>query len=136
MPHKFAEASFHATAVLYTAGTVAQISRLVFNFSWQYMPFFFDWVIIVIGTFGVVGLTLSSRQIAYRGYWEKVVHVLIIFHLLLSVVMHIWAVVVGHHEMFGVFPYGYSYFAAVYFGLFAWRQWTVRLRAQAYAGAT
>ena len=100
------------------------------------MPFFIDWVIIVIGTFGVIGLTLSARQIAYRGTWEKVVHVLIIFHLLLSVVMHIWAVLVGHHEMFGVFPYEYSYFAAVYFGLFAWRQWTIRLRTQEYAGAT
>jgi len=130
MPRKLAETIFHATAVLYTGGCIAQISHLVFKFSWQYMPFFVDWVIIVVGSSGAIALTLCTSQIAYRGTWERIVHVLIIIHLLVSVVMHIWALVAGHHNMFGVFPYEYSYLAAAYFGLFAWRQWTIRFNAR------
>lgn len=128
---RFVRASFHATAVLYTGGAVAQILHLVLDFPWREMPFLMDWIIIVIGSLGVVGLSLSWRRIAFRGAWEKVVHLLIAIHLLASVVTHVWAIVVRHHEMFGAFPDGYSYFAAAYFGLFAWRQWTVRFVAAA-----
>jgi hypothetical protein len=91
------------------------------------MPFWVDWALIVLGTYGGAGLILYSRQIAWRGTWEKVVHWLIVTHLLVSVVVHVWIVIVGSHEFFTVFPYGYSYFAAAYFACFAWRSWTMRL---------
>ena len=39
-----------------------------------------DWVIIGLGSVGALGLVLGSRDIAYRGSWEKIVHGLIIVH--------------------------------------------------------
>ena len=62
----------------------------------------------------------------YRGWWEKPVHFLIITHLIASVALHLWAIYTQSHDIFGVFPYEYSYFALVYFVFFAWRSWTVR----------
>ncbi len=114
-------------AVVYTGGTVAQSLRLVFAFDLQYMPFWIDWALVVLGTYGGVGLVLYAGQVAWRGAWEKVVHGLIATHLLVSVVVHAWVVVVGSHEFFTNFPYEYSYFAVVYFGFFAWRSWTMKL---------
>lgn len=119
----------HAVAIVYTGGTVAQILKLVFAFGWEYMPFWVDWALIVLGTYGGVGLLLFMRHVTWRGTWEKIVHGLIAAHLLVSVIVHVRVVVVGSHEFFTIFPYEYSYFAVVYFAFFAWRSWTMRLRA-------
>ena len=114
-------------AVVYTGGTVAQALKLVFAFGWEYMPFWVDWALIVLGTYGGIGLIVFAGQIAWRGAWERVVHWLIAVHLLVSVGVHAWVVVVGSHEFFTAFPYEYSYFAVAYFGFFAWRSWTMKL---------
>ncbi len=50
-----------------------------------------------------------------------------LIHLSISVVVHVWILAVRSHEVFKVFPYGYSYLAAAYFAFFAWRSWTLRL---------
>ena len=116
-----------AVAVVYTGGTLAQSLKLVFAFGWEYMPFWVDWALIVLGTYGGLGLILFAGQIAWRGAWEKVVHGLIAAHLLVSVGVHAWVVIIGSHEFFTVFPYEYSYFAVAYFAFFAWRSWTMKL---------
>ena len=131
---QFVVLSLRAAAVLYTAGTLAQVLRLSFAFPLTEMPFAVDWVIIGLGSVGALGLVLGSRDIAYRGSWEKIVHWLIIVHLGISVLMHLWAVVRGDHEMFRIFSYQYSAVAVVYFAFFAWRQWTVRLEGDGFAG--
>jgi len=132
----YRETFSRAVAVVYTGGTIAQSLKLILAFGWEYMPFWVDWALIVLGTYGGVGLILFSQQIAWRGAWEKVVHWLIATHLLVSVAVHAWIVVIGSHEFFTVFPYEYSYFAVAYFALFAWRSWTMRLVPQSGAYAT
>ena len=91
------------------------------------MPYIIDWVIVVLGSIGATTLILQTRNIEYRGWWEKPVHFLIIVHLAVSVVLHAWTVYIQNHEIFAAFPFEYSYFAIVYFVFFAWRSWTVRL---------
>ena len=117
-------------AVVYTGGTVAQVLRLLVGHSFNFndMPFWVDWALVVLGSYGGIGLLVFARQVDYRGVWEKVVHGLIAAHLLVSVVVHLWAIVVHSHAMFAVFPYGYSFFATAYFAAFAWRSWTMRLK--------
>ena len=90
--------------------------------------FFPDWGVVLLGTPGMVGLVLYANEIEYRGLWEKVVHWLIVAHLFLSVVLHVWILVERTHEMLSVFSLEYSYFALGYFGLFAWRSWTMKLK--------
>ncbi len=115
-------------ALLYTAGTVMQVLQLIVRFDWQDMPFFADVAIVGAGAYGGLGLVVFAREIAYRGTWERVVHGLMILHLLASVALHVWILAAGSHAVLAIFPYGYSFFAAAYFGLFAWRAWTMRLR--------
>jgi hypothetical protein len=91
------------------------------------MPFWVDWALIVLGTYGGVGLIVFARQIAWRGVWEKAAHALIVTHLLVSVGVHARTVAIGSHEFFTKFPYEYSYFAVAYFAFFAWRSWTMKL---------
>lgn len=114
-------------AVIYTGGTVAHLLRLALDFTWRDMPFFVDWLLVVLGPVGVAGLVASRERIRYRGAWERATHWLIVAHLSVSVAVHVWILAVGSHRVLAPFPYGYSYFALVYFAFFAWRSWTVRL---------
>ena len=123
---RLAKISFHATAVVYTGGTVAQLSKLYFAFRWSEMPFLIDWLIIFLGSIGLSGLIWFHRSISYRGKWERILHWAIVFHLASSIALHVWTIVQGHHAFYAAFPYNYSYFAVFYFGLFAWRSWTVK----------
>lgn len=117
----------HAVAVLYTGGTVAQLLKLVYAFPWQDMPFVIDWLIVILGTIGVISLTTQTRYIDYRGRWEKPLHFLIMTHLGISVILHLWTIYVQNHDVYAVFPLWYSYFALFYFALFSWRSWTIKL---------
>ena len=115
-------------AVVYTAGTMAHIVRLVVRFGFDEMPFFPDWGVVLLGTPGVVGLVLYANEVDYRGVWENAVHWLVVAHLFVSVCLHVWILIAQTHEMLSVFSLEYSYFALVYFGFFAWRSWTMKLK--------
>lgn len=118
----------HVVALIYTAGGSFQIYRSIYGFDLNDMPYEMDWVIMVLGTYGGIGLLRFAREIDYRGVWEKVIHWLIVIHLLGSVVIHAWMVGARSHGFLEVFPIEYSYFAVAYFGVFAWRMWRVRLK--------
>ncbi len=118
----------HVVAAIYTAGAVFHVVRVVIRLDLQDMPYFPDVMIVVLGSWAVVGMLLFAREIEYRGRWEHVVHWLIVAHLGLSVLLHAWILIVRSHAAVAVFSISYSYFGALYFGLFAWRSWTMRLR--------
>lgn len=118
---------FHAVAVLYTGGSIAQLLKVIYDFPWQEMPYVIDWLIIILGTIGMITLAIQTRNIDYRGWWEKPVHFLIIAHLGVSVLLHLWTIYIQNHDLYAAFPLGYSYFALMYFVFFAWRSWTVTL---------
>lgn len=115
-------------AIVYTGGTLAHAVRLVVRFGFDEMPFFPDWGVVLLGTPGAIGLYLFRDEIEYRGGWERLVHWLIFAHLSVSVLVHVWILAVRSHEMLAVFSLEYSYFALLYFALFAWRSWTLRLK--------
>ena len=117
-------------AMVYTAGTVVHILRLIFRFGLTNMPFEIDWVVVSLGPIGVIGLIVFSRHVYYRGRWEHITHWLIVIHLLISVALHAWILAVRSHEALSIFGYSYSYFATVYFAFFAWRSWTMRFKPE------
>jgi hypothetical protein len=121
-------ASPKIVALIYTGGTAAHVFRLAVGCTWRDMPFFVDWILVVLGPVGAVGLVWLKDEVLYRGWWEKATHWLIVVHLSVSVAVHLWILVAGSHEVLSVFPYGYSYLGVVYFAFFAWRSWTLRLR--------
>ena len=120
-----ARLGLHAVAALYTGGSIAHLLRLIYELPLQDMPYIIDWAIVILGSLGATTLIIQTGRISYRSWWEKPVHFLIIIHLLISVVLHLWAIYFQSHNVFDVFSYEYSYFALAYFVLFAWRSWTV-----------
>jgi hypothetical protein len=118
----------HLVAVVYTGGTIAHVARLALRFGFEEMPFLPDWGVVLLGTPGVVGLVLYAGEVDYRGRWEVLVHWLIVAHLSVSVVLHVWILAVQTHEMLSIFTLEYSYFALAYFGFFAWRSWSMKLK--------
>ncbi len=117
-------------ALTYTAGTAVHILRLIVRFDLTDMPFLVDWVVVILGPIGVIGLLVFSKHVHYRGRWEPVTHWLIIIHLFISVVVHAWILAVRSHQTLSIFAYSYSYFATVYFAFFAWRSWTMRFKPE------
>jgi hypothetical protein len=124
----------HAVATLYSGGSVAQLLKLVYDFPWQEMPFIIDWLIAILGTIGLTTLATQTRSIEYRGRWEKPVHFVIIAHLGVSVILHLWTIYIQNHDLYAAFPLAYSYFALAYFVFFAWRSWTVKLVSRGNSG--
>ena len=116
--------------MVYTAGTVVHILRLIFRFGLTNMPFEIDWVVVSLGPIGVIGLIVFSKHVCYRGRWEPITHWLIIIHLFISVVLHVWILATRSHQALSIFAYNYSYFATVYFAFFAWRSWTIRFKPE------
>ncbi len=116
--------------MIYTGGTVAHVLRLIFRPDLTDMPFWIDWVLVILGPIGVIGLVVFSKHLHYRGLWEHITHWLIFAHLSSSVIFHVWIIAVRSHQAVSIFPYGYSYFATVYFAFFAWRSWTMRFKPE------
>ncbi len=117
-------------AMIYTGGTVAHVLRLIFRPDLTEMPFWIDWVLVILGPIGATGLVVYATNVRYRGRWEHITHWLIFVHLSISVVFHVWIIAVRSHDAVSVFPYNYSYFAAGYFAFFAWRSWTIRFKSK------
>ncbi len=117
-------------AMIYTGGTVAHVLRLIFRPDLTDMPFWIDWVLVILGPIGVIGLVVFSKHLHYRGRWEHITHWLIFVHLSISLIFHVWIIAVRSHDAVSVFGYTYSYFAALYFGFFAWRAWTMRFKPE------
>ena len=131
-----AKFGLHAVAALYSGGTVAQLLKLLYDFPWQKMPFIIDWLIVILGTIGIVALATQTRHVDYRGWWERPIHFLIIAHWGVSVVLHLWTIYVQNHDLYAAFPREYSYFALAYFAFFAWRSWTIKVRNNEVASNT
>ncbi len=125
--HRFRATFGHVVAVIYTAGTVFHVVRVIIRLELAGMPFLPDWILVVLGSYGAAGLVRFAGEVVYRGRWEVVIHWLIVCHMLVSVALHAWILAVGSHDVLSVFSIEYSYFGAAYFGFFAWRSWTMRL---------
>jgi protein-S-isoprenylcysteine O-methyltransferase Ste14 len=117
-----------AAGMLYTAGALVHVWRIASGLSLLDMPWQVDWTILLVGSVAGVGLVRFRHEIAYRGMWERVVHWLMVVHLLASVVLHSVLLATASHAPLGVFPLWYSGLAAGYFALFAARAWTMRTR--------
>ena len=127
-------ASFqHVVAAVYTVGTVFHLVRIAVRLDLRDMPYFPDVLILLLGSWGAVGMLVFTKEVQFRGTWELVVHWLIVFHLVMSVALHAWILYVQSHAAVAIFSIGYSYFGAAYFAFFAWRSWTMRLTPPAQA---
>ena len=99
----------------YIGGTILHILRLIYDFPIAELPFEVDWVIVLIGGYGGLGLIIFANKVPFKNTWDKIVYGLLIFHLDGSVIVHTYILYIGNHDSLSIFPYWYSIIAVAYF---------------------
>ena len=99
----------------YVGGTVIHILRLLYDLSYEEMPFETDWLVVVVGGYAGLGLIIYANRIPFKNIWDKIIYGLLIFHLDGSVILHAYILLTGSHDILGIFPYWYSFIAVGYF---------------------
>lgn len=99
----------------YIGGTILHLLRLIYAFSTEQIPWPVDWVVVLVGGYGGLGLIIFAHKISFKNIWDKMAYGLLIFHLDGSVIVHAYILYIGNHDVLSVFPYGYSYIAVAYF---------------------
>jgi len=79
------------------------------------MPWEVDWVVVLIGGYGGLGLIIFANKIPFKNSWDKTAYGLLIFHLDGSVIVHAYIIYAGNHNVLGIFPVWYSFIAVGYF---------------------
>jgi len=99
----------------YVGGTVIHILRLIYDFSLEEFPFEADWLVVVVGGYAGLGLIIYANRIPFKNIWDKIIYGLLIFHLDGSVILHVYILLTGSHDILNIFPYWYSFIAVGYF---------------------
>src|SRR6188474_2898834 len=99
----------------YIGGTILHILRLIYNFPAEEIPWITDWVIVVLGGYGGLGLIIFIKKIPFKNVWDKIVYGLLLFHLDGSVILHLYMLLKRNHMVLTIFPYWYSFIAVGYF---------------------
>ncbi len=121
--------SFARLAMLpYIGGTVIHILRLIYNFSVEEIPFEADWFIVVVGGYAGLGLIIYANRIPFKNIWDKIIYGLLIFHLDGSVILHVYILLTGSHDVLNIFPYWYSFISVGYFLGFGYYVFTLNKR--------
>lgn len=108
--------TFAKAALLpYIGGTIVHLVRLITGHEVIRIPFEVDYFIVFVGGYAGTGFVVFWRRVPLRSLGARILHGLVAFHLLGSVVLHARAILLGNHDLFAVFSYGYSAFAVGYF---------------------
>jgi len=99
----------------YIGGTIIHILRIIYDFPIEEIPLEIDWFISVIEGYGGLGLIIFANKIPFKNFWDKIAYGLLIFHLDGSVILHVYILFVGNHDILNIFPYWYSLIAIGYF---------------------
>ena len=129
MKTSFQKSFGKVAAITYLTGVVLHLVRILSSdFTATNIPFWFDgWVVLGAG-YGGAGFVIFRRVVQFGSRLAVISYALIAFHLLGSVVLHAYTIVVGHHDAFKVFPIWYSYIIMPVMGGFAWYSWCLRFK--------
>ena len=99
----------------YIGGTIIHILRIIYDFPIDEIPLEIDWFVVTIGAYGGLGLIVFVKRVPFKSIWDKIAYGLLIFHLDGSVILHVYILFVGNHDILNIFPYWYSFIAIGYF---------------------
>lgn len=121
--------SFAKVALLiYLLGTVAHTLVVVFERDPTQMSDTIHIVVAVLTGYATWGFWLFRRQISFKNLGDKVIYWLVFLHLISSAIMHAYSLIGNTNEWLGVFKPSYSYFAILYFALFAYYSFRLNKR--------
>lgn len=100
---------------VYLGGTLIHISRLIFDFPITKMPVQVDWFVVLFAGYAGMGFLVFVKEIFFKSKWDRLAYALLVFHLLGSVLFHMYILIANDRTIIGIFPYWYSYIAVAYF---------------------
>lgn len=115
-------------AVLYVFGVTIHISRIFIEFEPSSIPRIFDVIIFAGALYGGIGYLKFWKDIYFPGIITKILYGIITFHLLGSVVIHTFIIVIPNNKILDIFPVWYSYIMIAVMALFAYYSWNVRFK--------
>ena len=62
-----------------------------------------------------MGFLVFVNTISFKSKWDRLTYALLVFHLLGSVLLHVYILIANDHGILSIFPYWYSYIAVAYF---------------------
>jgi hypothetical protein len=117
------------TAVLYACGALLHVLRVLKAFPVTAAPFFIDWLIAALALYGGLGFLLNFREFGGSTSWRRVITGIMVVHLLISAILHVYIIATRSHAVLGLFPVAYSVGAIFVFLGFASVAATSRLPA-------
>ena len=83
------------------------------------MPDVVHFVITVLAGYAGIGFLLNFKKVNFRNLPDKIVYVIILFHLITSSLVHAYSIIWKTNNWLNFFHPVYNYFALVYFAAFA-----------------
>ena len=124
----YAKSFARVATLIYCMGIIMLILSLIGILPITEMPNFVHYVIILFAGYGGIGFIVYSRKVKFKNIPDKIVFGLIIFHLNISAILHIYSIIANSNEWIGAFPEWYPYLAIVYFASFAYYSFRLNFR--------
>ncbi len=120
MKLSFANTFARIGALTYGGGIIAHVLNLIGVLPVEQMPTGVHVVLIVLAGYAVTGLLYFRERLSLKNGWEKLFYALIVVHLGLSVLMHVYSVVTDSNTWITFFPSWYSLLSIGYFAVFGY----------------
>lgn len=115
-------------AILYILGITLNAFRIIIGFEPSSIPPVFDVIILVGALYGGVSYLKYWKEIYFPRKIMRVLYGAITFHLLGSVVVHFFILIIPNNKILNIFPVWYSYIIIVIMALFAYYSWNVQFK--------
>jgi len=104
----------------YCLGTIGHIMAIIFRPPLDQMPDVAHGVVTILAGYASIGFILNIKKVDFKNLADKIVYGLILFHLSTSALLHAYSIIWDTNDWLKVFDPSYSYFAVIYFALFAY----------------
>jgi hypothetical protein len=123
----FARTFGKAGAIAYLGELVAHLLVLTTSFRLVDLPFPADWAFVVLGGYCAFMLWLFRSALVPR-FADPEVRVVVTLFVTVSVLIHLYIIVVHSHDVLGIFGRGFSVFGVFYSAFLVLRLGTLQTR--------
>jgi hypothetical protein len=123
----FARTFGKAGALAYLGELVAHLLVLTTSFRLVDLPFAADWAFVVLGGYCAFMLWLFRSALVPR-FADPEVRVVVTLFVTVSVLIHLYMIVVHSHDVLGIFGRGFSVFGVLYSAFLVLRLGTLETR--------
>ena len=104
----------------YCLGALGHIMVIIFKPTLLEMPYSAHSIVALLAGYSGLGLMMYFKKINFKNLVEKSIYAFILVHLVVSALLHAYSVLWHDNAWLKIFKPSYSYYAGVYFAVFAY----------------